>query len=244
VPVKIRTDLEDALYVSWAIARSQLPVPPDPLTLDGPLVDGQPGGYVTVVLFRHRALHLKPFDWLGIRFAQCNLRIAVRDPDRIPSVWLIHQLVPAWAAPLGRWVAGQPVEAASLRGPDTADDDAVSWQVESGAPLRLTARPGVMAQSPHWREAAVFVRERPRGYVMSGGRLSRLDARIGNGETMPMRVEVECSDWLHAQLPEVDPSIWANPQSAFMVVATRLEVESVPELGSLASRVPATGVPV
>jgi len=58
--VRIRTDLEDALYVSWAVDRSQLPVPPEPLTLDGPLVDGELAGFVTVVLFRHRALRLKP----------------------------------------------------------------------------------------------------------------------------------------------------------------------------------------
>ena len=243
--MRIRTDLEDALYVSWAVDRSQLPVPPEPLTLDGPLVDGELAGFVTVVLFRHRALRLKPFDWLGIRFAQCNLRISVRDPDRIPSVWLVRQLVPAWAAPLGRWVAGQPVEAASLRDVRAADDDAVRWQVDSGAPLRLAARPGVMAQSSDWRETAAFVRERPRGYVLSGGRLARLDARIGKGDLMPMRVELERTDWLRIQLPLVEPSRWQSPQSAFLVVSTRLEVESVPEdLGALPARVPATGVPV
>lgn len=240
-----RTDLEEALYVSWAVEREKLPEPPAPLTLDCPLVEGCAVGFVTVVLFRHRDLRLHSLGWPRLRFAQCNLRIPVRDPDRMPAIWLMRQMVPAWAVAVGRLVSRQPLVAASLRCEQREGDDAVHWKVEAGSALRLSARPGIAADAGRWRELAAFLSERPRAYVERASGLARLEARLDHTEPLPMRVEVDDAGWLGSMLTDIDDDLWKRPASTFLCSAVRLEVETVPQTAAVEpSRVPAAGTRV
>jgi hypothetical protein len=246
--VGFETLLVDALYVNWAVPRAELPAPPAPLALDCAVDGDAPCGFVTLVLFRQRGLHTTQLPFVRLEFPQCNLRLPVRDADRVASVWLVRQLVPAWVVPLGRLVARQPVSGAVLRVADVAGDPCDQrWEIAAGLPLAIRARPGAPAVAgPHfggWEQLVAFFRERPRGYVASGERLRRIEATFDHAAGIPCRAEIERDDWLRARLPEVAPERWSTPHSAFVVPATRLELERSKVSSEVAAAVPAPSVP-
>jgi hypothetical protein len=228
--VVFETELADALYVNWAVPREELPPPPPPLTLEC-VVDGDATlAFVTLVLFRQRGVHLDRMPWIRLEFPQCNLRLPARDADRVASIWLLRQLVPAWVVPLGRVVARQPVSAAILRdrhGPGGAAEQ--RWEITAGAPLVLTSTPA--AATVHgpalggWESLVAFFRERPRGYLDAADGLRRIEAAFDRAAGIPCRVELERAEWLAARLPGVAAERWGTPHSAFVVPRTRLVLQ-------------------
>jgi hypothetical protein len=247
--VGFETLLVDALYVNWAVPRAELPAPPAPLALDC-AVDGETHcGFVTLVLFRQRGLHTPRLPFVRLEFPQCNLRLPVRDADRVASVWLVRQLVPAWVVPLGRLVARQPVSGAVLRVAQGNDEGPCDqrWEIAAGRPLVVRSRAGAPAAGGPgfggWEQLVAFFRERPRGYVDGGGRLRRIEAAFDHAAGIPCRVEIERDDWLRARLPEVAPERWGAPHSAFVVPATRLELERSKVPAEVAAAIPAPSVP-
>lgn len=244
------TELVDSIYVNWAVDPERLPTPPSPLELDSAQIEGELHAFVTLVLFAQRDLHFGRLRWPALSFPQCNLRLPVRDRDRIPAHWLLHQLVPAWVVPLGRWIGRQPVSGAILRrdeGEDAAGRTEWRWEIAAGERLALRARPAAPSAPSglgDWRRTVAFFRERPRAFVLSGGGMQRLDAAIGRAEAVPLDVDFESIDWLRARLPEVDFDAWSRPHSAFLVPSTRLEISSSAVTAEpVAERLPAAGVP-
>jgi hypothetical protein len=246
--VGFETLLVDALYVNWAVPREQLPPPPPPLALETVLDGGVTLGFVTLVLFRQRGLRDLRLPWIRLEFPQCNLRLPSRDADRVAAVWLLRQLVPAWVVPLGRLIARQPVSGAVLHDVHGGGPAEQRWEISAGQPLVLTAcAAGAYAGGAgfgDWEKLVAFFRERPRGYVQDASGLRRIEGAFDHAAGLPCRVEVERSDWLAARLPAVAPETWASPHSAFVVPATRLELErsKVPPV-AVAATVPAPTVP-
>jgi len=247
--VGFETLLVDALYVNWAVPRAELPEPPPPLALDCAIDGDAACGFVTLVLFRQRGLRATQLPFVRLEFPQCNLRLPVRDADRVASVWLVRQLVPAWVVPLGRLVARQPVSGAVLRVVRGGAEEPCEqrWEIAAGRPLVVTSRCGAPAigepRVGGWEQLVAFFRERPRGYVESGGGLRRIEAAFDHAAGIPCRVEIERDDWLRARLPEVAPERWRAPHSAFVVPATRLELERSKVPAAVAAAVPAPSVP-
>jgi len=247
--VELLTELVDALYVNWAVPCAQLPEPPDLLTLDTAILDGESRGFVTLVLFRQSGLRVASWPAVRLGFPQCNLRLPARDADRVASIWLLRQLVPAWVVPLGRLVARQPVSPARLRRSGAAaGGDAVRWTVGSASDLVLTARPGhtigAGTSLGDWQRQVAFFRERPRGYFRRGDELCRIEAAFDAADGLPQRVEIESADWLSAQLPAVPAEVWRRPHSSFLVESTRLALarSSVSRL-PVSEPLPAPGIP-
>lgn len=242
------TLLVDALYVNWAVPRAELPAPPAPLELDCAIDGDATCGFVTLVLFRQRGLRATQLPFVRLEFPQCNLRLPVRDTDRVASVWLLRQLVPAWVVPLGRLVARQPVSGAVMRVVDGAAGPCEQrWEIAAGQPLTVRSRSGApVVEGPrfgNWEQLVAFFRERPRGYVDGGGGLRRIEATFDHAAGMPCHVEIERDDWLRARLPAVAPERWRAPHSAFVVPATRLELERSRVPAAVAAAVPAPTVP-
>lgn len=245
----VETVLADALYVNWAVPRERLPSPPSPLRLDC-VVDGDETlAFVTLVLFRQRGVHFTRLPWMRLEFPQCNLRLPAHDADRVASIWLLRQLVPAWVVPLGRWVARQPVSAAILsdrRGADGPADQ--RWEVLAGRPLVVSSRPAAVAAARPslggWESLVAFFRERPRGYLETASGLLRIEAAFDHAAGIPCAVAVERADWLLERLPGVPPELWAAPHSAFVIPATRLVVQrSRPREREVAEGLPVPSAP-
>lgn len=240
--------LVDALYVNWAVPRAELPLPPPPLELDAALDGDAERAFVTLVLFRQRGLRATQLPFVRLDFPQCNLRLPVRDADRVASVWFVRQLVPAWVVPLGRLVARQPVSGAVLRvGVGAGGPCEQRWEISAGQPLVLQSHGGAPpSDGPRlggWEQTVAFFRERPRGYVDGSDGLRRIEAAFDHAAGMPCRVDVERDDWLRARLPGVAAARWRAPHAAFVVPATRLELERSKLPQAVSAAVPAPSVP-
>jgi hypothetical protein len=247
--VGFETLLVDALYVNWAVPRAELPPPPAPLVLESVVESGETTAFVTLVLFRQRGLHSDA---------------AALGSSRVPAV----QPAPAGArrrsrrvglaaAPAGAGLGGAARPAggataglgASLRDTPAAT---ASRRTALGDRRRPTAgaalaRRGAPASTVRLRRLGAlvaFFRERPRGYADNAGGLRRIEATFDHAAGIPCRVEVERADWLEARLPERRArALAASPHSAFVVPATRLELERSRVPPSVAAALPAPTVP-
>jgi hypothetical protein len=221
------SELRDVLFVNWAIPRPELPTPRAPLDLDLLRRGREEVGFVTLLLFRQCGLRRDKSLWPSLSFPQCNLRILVRDQERVASVLFVRQLVPAWVVPLARAFARQPATAAILESTGMPGD-VVRWSVAAGQRLVLTARPGAAPPEPlvpgSWSETVAFFRERARGYVETEQGLRRISAEHPASEALPMRVELEEPSWLVARLPTVAEERWSSPHSSFLIPSIRLAV--------------------
>jgi len=225
--VIFRSELRDALWVNWALPRVELPELPTPLALD--LLGSGEGevGFLSLVLFRQESLRLAALPFPSLSFPQANLRLLVRDAERVASVLFVRELMPAWAVPIARIVARQPASAAifHLR---SEPGGTQSWSFAAGRPLSLTATPGAPTTAApvaaSWEEAVAFFRERPRGYVSSGRGLRRLAATHPGARAVPMRVEVNEDAWLAERLPGVERERWRRPHSSFLIPSMQLAV--------------------
>ncbi len=112
-----------------------------------------------------------------IRSSICALYVL--DRDGVASVLFWRMLVPAWVVPGARLVGRQPARRRSLRlspAPASPIRPARRWRVRAGAELDVLARPGMPAlgEGPclaNWNALVDTLRQRPRGYGWSGGRL-------------------------------------------------------------------------
>lgn len=229
--MRFESELRDALYVNWAIPRGSLPVPVSPLILDTLRRGEDELGFVTLLLFRQAGLHRAGLGWPDFSFPQCNFRLLVRDEERVASILFLRQLVPAWIVPFARLFARQPATSAIFEQVGEAGGE-VRWALSAGRRLALVARPGAPPPEPlvpgRWAETVAFFRERPRGYVATARGIRRISAGHLASEAIPMRVEIECSDWLAARLPEVDAALWQSPHSAFLIPSVQLSVAVAP----------------
>ncbi len=243
------TELESALFIGWAVPVDELPELPSPLRHD---VRGAPGGevgFVTLVLFRQRGLHAAALPWARLSYPQANLWLCALDADAVASAFLLRELVPAWVVPLARFGGGQPAAAGLLEFPPAGAEVGGGrhrWSVTGGTRLALVAGPGApLAGEPplgDLERTVAFWRDRGRAYARSGGRLRRLATLRSRADAVPAVVELECADWLRAQLPEVSRQRWPRPHSAFILPSVRLVVESERERRpALATHVPAPG---
>jgi uncharacterized protein YqjF (DUF2071 family) len=226
------TELTGALYVSWAIPLGSLPPIPEPLVPDRHLGEGGELAFVTLVHFRQRGLHAEALPWPRFTYPQVNLRICARDGDGVPAVFILRELVPAWMVPLARVGGGQPASAALLDFPPSGSapgGEALRWSFTAGERNAILARAGACPVGPPqlggFPETVAFFRERPRAYAAQGGKLRRLETVHPRTESAPAAVEIESSDWLAAQFPEVERSRWLSPHSAFFVPSTRMLFE-------------------
>jgi uncharacterized protein YqjF (DUF2071 family) len=225
--VIFRSELRDALWVNWALPRALLDPPPEPLVLDTLGRGESEVAFVSLVLFRNSGLRRRGLPWPRLSFPQCNLRVLVRDDERVASIWILRELMPAWAVPVARLFARQPAAAAIFQ-IASAPGGEQRWAVAAGARLALVARPGAPAPPAplpgNWNDVMAFFRERPRGYVAAARGLRRLSAAHPAVAGIPMRVEMEAVDWLERRLPRVGAERWLRPHSAFMIPSIRLTV--------------------
>lgn len=221
------SELKDALFVNWALPLAALPTPPAPLTLDTLRRGDAEVGFVTLALFHQSGLRRVGTPWPALTFPQANLRLLVRDEERVASILFLRQLVPAWMVPIARLFGKQPASAAVFE--STGEKGGVlRWRFQAGRELDLIAKPGGTRIEPlvpgGWAENVAFFRERPRGYVEKDGALRRLQAAHPATDAVPMRVEIGCADWLATRLPEVDHSAWAEVHSSFLIPSIQLSV--------------------
>lgn len=248
--MRLRSLVQDALYLNWALPVAALPALPAPLRLDvfedG---DGTEHAFVSVLLFHHRArLPLLPF--LPLSYPQMNLRLYVRDGDGVPSVVFLDMLMPWWVGPAVRWVAKQPASAARLDFPrPSLDPDPERgewvWRVSQGERLEVTARRGAPAWGDgplgSWQETVRFFRDRPRGYLADPDRSRRIETEHPAVEVWPMVAEVGEAGLLAEALPAVTAAGanggWPRPHSAWLCpeIPMAFVLQLVPEVDLEAS---------
>ena len=241
--------MQNALYVSWALPIGSLPQPPAPLVLDTLHRGDLELGFVTLVLFRQAGLRRAGLPWPSLSFPQCNLRLLVRDQERVASILFLRQLVPAWVVPFARAFGRQPASAAVFEA-EGGPGPELRWRFAAGQRLDLVAKPGAPKLEPlvpgGWEENVAFFRERPRGYVAPSGDsgergLRRISAAHPASEAIPMRVELATADWLGARLPEVPLDAWSQIHSAFLIPSIQLSVAIESAAAPVVATIPASG---
>ena len=226
--MRLRSLVQDALYLNWALPAAALPEPPEPLryqTMEGQ--DGEPRAFASAILFRQTGLHMPHLPVVRFTYPQLNLRLYALDADRVPSVLFLDMLMPWWIGPAVRLVSEGPASVARFDYPrPSREPDAGEWhwRVRQGGVLEVTARrcapPGGGALGS-WQETVRFFRERPRGYMVSNGRLRRVETEHPRVEVWPMAVELGERSLLDAILPLGGTEGgagegWAAPHSAWL----------------------------
>lgn len=207
--MKLRSHVRDALYLNWALPAAALPPPPPPLRYQRAGTDDDERVFASALLFRHRGVHLPHLPLFRFSYPQLNLRLYAVDGDGVPCVLFLDMLMPWWVGPAVRWVAKQPASAARFSYPRPSRDpdaDGWRWRVEQGGRLEVTARPGAprTGEGPalgSWDETVRFFRDRPRGYLVAGRRLRRIETEHPKVEIWPLTVEVEEDSLLERALP-------------------------------------------
>jgi hypothetical protein len=245
--VDLETELRDALWVNWALPARALPAPPPPLVLERLGRGDDEVGFVSLVCFRQRRLRLAVLPIVPLSFPQCNLRLLVRDAERVAAVYLLRELVPAWVVPMARLVGGQPASAAVF---DIACEPGGEqrWRLSAGRPLALSAGPGAPSPSAplagSWPDTVAYFRDRPRAYLGSGRKMRRAETEHPRADAVPMRVEVLDESWLAARMPQVPAGLWLRPHSAFLIPSVKLSVALEPSVRAAVERpVPIPGRP-
>jgi hypothetical protein len=230
--------------VNWSVPASALPELPRALAPERALEAGESFAFVTLVLFRQRGLRAAAVGWPRLSFPQCNLRLLVRDRERVPAIWFVRQLVPAWVVPLARGLGGQPAAAAMFDVRSTPEGE-WHWKVHAGSPLVVHAHSAPpVSGSPrlgNWSDTVAFFHDRRRGYL-PGRRPRRVETVHPKIVALPMAAEVERPEWLVRQLPEVPAERWRSAHSAFLVPSARLSLELEPRRAvPVATQAPAPG---
>ena len=207
--MKMRSLVIDALYLNWALpARSLSPAPP-PLRYQEVEREGEPYVFASALLFRNRGVHFHGAPFLRLSYPQLNVRLYVVDGDGVPSVLFLDMMLPRWVKPAVALAARHPVSTARFDFPEPSldpDGDAWRWAVEQGKRLEVVARrgSGLTGAGPalgSWQETVRFFRERPRGYVESGGRLHRIETEHPRVPVWPLAAEVTDASLLAELLP-------------------------------------------
>jgi hypothetical protein len=101
------------------------------------------------------------------------------------------------------------------------DGDAWRWVVDQGKRLEVVARrgsglPGAGPSLGSWEDTVRFFRERPRGYVDTGGRLHRIETEHPRVPVWPLTAEVTDASLLGELLPLAGAAGWPPLHSAWL----------------------------
>lgn len=256
--MRLQTLVRDCLFLNWALPVGCLPPPPEPLRYE--VHGGSPGGpagdsggrvFVSAVLFRQEGLHLSNLALPRLSYPQCNVRVYVLDGDDEPAVWFWREFVPAWVVPAARLFGGQPASPAWFEYPRPSRDPASpswSWQVRAGERrLLVRAERGASASIeepsfPSWNGLVECLRQRARGYALTGAGLQRVAATHPEVAAWPLRAEIEEASLIAAAppggglaLPRLH-SAWLCPEIPIV-----FDLAPMPQALALPNQVPAPG---
>jgi hypothetical protein len=221
--MKLRSLVQDALYLNWALPADALPSPPAPLQYQVYGEGDEERVFASALLFRHRGVHLPHLPVVRFTYPQMNLRLYAVDGDGVPCVLFREMLMPWWVGPVVRWVTKQPASAARFSYPRPSRDpgaESWSWRVTQGGRFEVTARRGApgTGEGPSlgsWAKTVRFFRERSRGYLLSGDRLRRIETEHPSVPVWPLVAEVEDAELLERSLP-LAGAAWPRLHSAWL----------------------------
>ncbi|MDX1644611.1 MAG: DUF2071 domain-containing protein [Thermoanaerobaculia bacterium] len=243
----LRSEVRDCLFLNWAVPRSELPSPPDPLRYQVHEHDGERWVYLSALLFRQRGVRLATFPWPRLSYPQMNLRFYALDADDVPAVLFRAMWVPAWVVPAVRLIGRQRARAAALRFPARVDtpERPYGWRAKAGHELMLKAASGTPRLGPgprlgSWEETVAYFRQRPRGYIEGPSGLRRVETSHVSTAVWPMEVELQRGDLLAATVPLERG--WPPLHSAWLCPELEFEFELAPAREApLPEQVPAAG---
>ena len=197
--MNLRSVLEDCLYLNWTLPRALLPELPSALRYDVRDWQGGEAVFASALFFRQRGFRLNYLPLVRLSYLQFQLQLCTLERDGTPSVLLRSVLLPAWAAPGARWLAGQPARAARLEFDCGAGSEALvrsRWTVTGPAGLRVTTEPASpqIGEGPvlgGWERTVSYFTQRPLAYSVGGGRLKRIELTSEPVTVVPVRAEVE-----------------------------------------------------
>lgn len=223
--MKLRADARDCLFLNWAVSRTALEPPPEPLRYD---TEADGTVFVSALLFRQEGLRLRPrslASLLPLSYPQLQLRLCVCDGEGVPSMLVRSILVPRWVLPGARWWIGGSVRGARFELPETGsgEEEGLGWSVESDLGALQLEASAIDAPADRFRALFESIRRRSRGYVASNGGLLRLDTAVPAGEVWPLRVRLGEMDLLpgcvhlrQGSWPELH-SAWLAPELSLVL---------------------------
>lgn len=244
-----RAVLEDCLYLNWALPRSLLPEPPEPLRYDIREWQGGEVVFASGLLFRHRRLRFRLLPLARISYPQFQLQLCTIDQDGTPSVLIRSILLPVWVAPGARWIADQPARTADFAypGPGSSVSGPRRWEVWRTSALVVEAEPGSpqIGDGPvlgPWERTVKYMCCRPVAYAIGARGLHHLSFEGGADNVMPMKARIAKEELLNRCLgidselpwPQLH-SAWLCPPMTASLVAARTPVRTV------GTRIPAPG---
>lgn len=195
----LRTTARDCLYLNWAVPARLLPDLPEPLRYELHGVAGAEIGFASALLFHHDRLRWKALPFARFSYPQLNLRYYVQDGDGQPAVFFRCMLVPAWVAPMARWIGRQPARPGALEFAHPSREPQApswSWRAAGGGRLALSAVRGAPRAAPApdlgaWDDMVRYFGDRRVGYSRGTTGLRRIETTQQRGATWPLRVELE-----------------------------------------------------
>lgn len=247
--MKLRTEVRDSLFLTWALPAGSLPEPPRPLRHDIRTWEGDPYVFASVVVSRQHGLKVPVLPLFSLSYPQFHLFVYVFDGDDQPAVYLQQVLVPVWLGAGMRLVTGLPVGAASFDVPrpsEEPDEESWHWRVRAEGELTLTARRGGPRigegpRFPSWESMVRSLRDRTTTYTWTGDGLRKLELSVRAGTAWPLVAEVEESTLLSRLLPLADEAPWPPLYSAWLDPALPLVMALAPDREVVLPRVPAPG---
>ena len=165
--MKLRTEVRDSLFLTWALPAGLLPAPPRPLRPEVHTAEGEPFVFASVVISRQQGLQVPVLPFLSLSYPQLHLFVYVLDGDGRPAVYLQQVLVPVWMGAGMRLVTGLPAAAASFQIPSPSENpeqETWHWRVRAEA-----APPAPCCRAPRPRSRCRAART-PRGRSCRHGR--------------------------------------------------------------------------
>lgn len=231
--MRFLTDLENCLYLNWAVPVGSAPRPPGPLRYEVHPTEEGPRVLASLLVFRNTSMRIASSPWPSLSYPQANLRYYVLDGDGVPAVWFRRMAVPAWALPAVRWTVGEVVRPGRLR----HGGDDWRWELHSRAGgFAIDARAGsTLGVAPNLGAGSAVVRyfsRRSRGYAVRRGRLRRVDATHRAAAPCPVQVTVGDGGWIQdalgAEMPPQPHSAWVFPRMSFEFEAVAAKAAPLP----------------
>lgn len=249
--MKLRTEVRDSLFLTWALPSGSLPEPPRPLRHEIRTWQGEPYVFASVVLSRQHGLRVPVLPLFSLSYPQFHLFVYVLDGEDQPAVYLRQVLVPVWLGAGMRLVTGLPVGAASFDVPNPSEEperESWRWRVRAEGELSVTARRGGPRigegpRFPSWESMVRSLRDRAPTYTMTGDGLRKLELRVTPGSAAwPLAAEAEETGLLSRLLPLVDGSPWPPVYAAWLDPELPIVLSLAPEREvALAPQVAAPG---
>jgi len=249
--MKLRTEVRDSLFLTWALPEGCLPAPPRPLRYEIRTADGKPYVFASVVLSRQHGLRVPVLPIFSLSYPQFHLFLYVLDGDDRPAVYLQQVLVPVWLGAGMRLVTGLPVGAASFDVPNPSENpeqETWHWRVRAEGELAVTARRGAPRigegpRFPSWEAMVRSLRDRATTYTQTGDGLRRLELTVNPGTSpWPLVAVAEETTLLSRLLPLAKTTPWPPLYAAWLDPELPIVLALAPERKvAMASGVPAPG---